>query len=46
MFDNEKVVSVLQAFSVQHGYYANPAAPNIQHTAKQEQNDQCGNSTV
>ena len=24
----------------------NPNAPNLQHTAKQEQNDQCGNSTA
>ena len=43
------VVSVLQAeawFSLQHGYHSNPAAPNLQHTANQEQNDQCGNSTA
>ena len=33
-------------FSLQHGYYSNPTAPNLQHTAKQEQNDQCGNSTA
>ena len=31
-------------FSLQHGHYSNPAAPNLQHTAKQGQNDQCGNS--
>ena len=30
----------------QPGYYSNPTAPNLQHTAKQEQNDQCGNSTA
>jgi len=33
-------------FSLQHGYYSNPAAPNLQHTANQGQNDQCGNSTA
>jgi len=33
-------------FRLQHGYYSNPTAPNLQHTAKQEQNDQCGNSTA
>jgi hypothetical protein len=32
--------------SLQQGYYSKPAAPNLQHTAKQEQNDQCGNSTA
>ena len=31
-------------FSLQHGHYSNPTAPNLQHTAKQEQNDQRGNS--
>ena len=30
-------------FSLQQGYYSNPTAPNLQHTAKQEQNNQCGN---
>jgi len=39
------VVSLL-CFSLQHGYYSNPTASNLQHTAKQEQNDQCGNSTT
>ena len=33
-------------FSLQHGYYSNPTAPNLQHTANQEKNDQCGNSTT
>ena len=33
-------------FSLQRGYYSNPTAPNLQHTAKQEQNEQCGNSTT
>jgi len=32
-------------FSLQHGYHSNPTAPNLQHTANQEQYDQCGNST-
>jgi hypothetical protein len=36
----------LLCFSLQHGHYSNPTAPNIQHTMKQEQNDQCGNSTT
>jgi len=26
--------------------YSTPTAPNVQHTAKQEQNDQCRNSTA
>jgi hypothetical protein len=34
------------SFSLQHGYYSNLTAPNLQHTANQEQNDQCGNSTA
>jgi len=33
-------------FSLQHGYYANPTAPNPQHTTKREENNQCGNSTA
>ena len=33
-------------FSLQHGHHSNPAAPNLQHTSNQEQNDQCGNSTA
>ena len=43
------VMSVLQAeagFSLQHGHYSNPAAPNLQHTTNWEQNDRCGNSTT
>ena len=32
--------------SLQHGRYSNPTAPNLKHTAKQEQNDHCGNSTT
>ena len=34
------------SFSLQHGYYSNPTGPDLQNTAKQEQNDQCGNSTA
>ena len=34
------------SFSLQHGYYSNATAPNLQHTANQEQNDQYGNSTA
>jgi len=26
-------------FSLQHGLYSNPAAPNLQHTTNREQND-------
>jgi len=33
-------------FSLQHGYYTNPAAPNLQHTTNREQNDQRGNSAA
>jgi len=33
-------------FSLQHGHYSKPAAPILQHTTNQEQNDQCGNSTA
>ena len=33
-------------FSLQHGHYSNPSAPNLQHTTNPEQNDQCGNSTT
>jgi len=33
-------------FSLQHGHYSNPAAPNLQHTTNREQNDRCGNSTA
>jgi len=33
-------------FSLQHGHYSNPTATNLQHTAKQEQDDRCGNSTT
>jgi len=29
--------------SLQHGHYFRLTAPNIQPTANQEQNDQCGN---
>jgi len=36
----------LADFSLQHGHYSNPAAPNFQHTKNREQNDQCGNSTA
>jgi len=34
------------SFSLQHEYYSNLTAPNLQHTANQDQNDQCGNSTA
>ena len=43
------VVPVLQAeacFSLQHGHYSKPVAPNLQHTTNWEQNDRCGNSTT
>ena len=36
------VVSGLQA-SLQPGHYFSLTAPNLQHTANQERNDQCGN---
>ena len=39
-------IRVVSCFSLQHGCYPNPVALNLQHTPKQEQNDQCGNSTA
>jgi hypothetical protein len=30
-------------FSLQPGHYSSLTAPNLQHTANQERNDQCGN---
>ena len=36
----------LLCFSLQHGHYSNPAAPNPQHTTNREQNDRHGNSTT
>jgi len=30
-------------FSLQPGHYSNLTAPNLQPTANQERNDQCGN---
>jgi len=30
-------------FSLQPGHYSSLTAPNLQHTATQERNDQCGN---
>jgi len=33
-------------WSLQHGHYSNPAAPNLQHTTSREQKDRCGNSTA
>jgi len=37
---------VCLGFSLQHGHYPNPAAPNLHHTTNHEQNDRCGNSTA
>jgi len=37
---------VTGCFSLQHGHYSNPTAPNLQQTSNPEQNDQCGNSTT
>ena len=39
-------VSSVRVAGFQHGHCSNPTAPDLQHTAKQEQNDQCGNSTA
>ena len=36
----------LDLSSLQHGYYSKPTAPNLQHTAKQEQSYRCGNSST
>ena len=30
-------------YSLQPGHYSSLTAPNLQHTANQERNDQCGN---
>ena len=37
------VVLFLVCFSLQPRHYSSLTAPNLQHTANQEQNDQCGN---
>ena len=31
------------SFSLRPGHYSSLTAPNLQHTANQERNDQCGN---
>jgi len=36
----------LAGFSLKHGRYSKPVAPNLQHTTNREQNDRCGNSTT
>jgi len=36
----------MSGFSLQHEHHSNPTPPNLQHTAKQEQDDRCGNSTT
>ena len=33
-------------YSLQFGHYSSPTTPNLQHTANQEPDDQCGNSTA
>ena len=43
------MVLVLQAeaqLSLQNEHHPKPAAPNLQHTARQEQDDRCGNSST
>ena len=39
-------IQLKPSFNLQHGHYSNPAAPNLQHTPNQEQNDRYGNSTA
>jgi len=39
-------LSSVRVRNLQHGHYSNPAAPNLQHTTNQEQNDRCDNSTA
>jgi len=34
---------VVRCFSLQPGHYSSLTAPNLQPTANQERNDQCGN---
>jgi len=39
--------SIVQlCFNLQPGYYSSRTAPNLQHTANLERNDQCGNTTA
>jgi len=33
-------------YSLQPGHYSNLPAPNLQPTANQERNDQCGNNII
>jgi len=33
-------------FSLKPGHHSSPTAPNLQHTANQEGNDQCDNLTA
>jgi len=43
---NYHVRHFVLGFSLQHGHYSNPNAPNLQHTTNREQNDGHGNSTT
>jgi len=36
----------ISIISLQHGHYADPAAPNLQHTTNREQNDRFSNLTA
>jgi len=29
-------ISIIRSFSLQHGHYSNPAAPNLQHTTNRD----------
>jgi len=39
-------MQMLQAESLPHGHYSNPAAPNLQHTTNREENNRYSNSTA
>jgi len=43
MIVSELQAKALQCFSLQPGHYSSLTAPNLQPTANQERNDQCGN---
>jgi len=43
MFVGLCIIVIRMCFSLQPGHYSSLTAPNLQRTANQERNDQCGN---
>ena len=43
MFVGLYIIVIRMCFSLQPGHYSSLTAPNLQPTANQERNDQCGN---